>query len=1071
MSKIEIFKASAGSGKTYNLAYQYIRLILQDPYNKYESCLAVTFTNDATREMKRRIIEELTKLSKGEPSSYLAKLEEELETDTRTIRYRSKVALQNILHDYSRFSVKTIDSFIQKILRAFILDLGILENYNIELNTEKVINEVSLDVFRRIHKDKDLRRWLSELSIYKIRQGKSWNFKRDLTVLCKEILKESAWNNTSFKGNDQKALMKVVKTEKKRINSSIQDIAKLALSIISEKLGEEPLLGQKFKYIHNYVKRCAHGQTSIDYKMNISVQKALDGFENWHSKTANDQIKVALSLVYEEVLDCLENIRLILSTDYRLLVSLEEIQKNLYAFAIMHELNDALKHYRVKENILLISDTHQLLNQVIGGREEASVYEWAGNTYKHLLIDEFQDTSRLQWSNFKPLIINSLADNCYNMIVGDVKQSVYRWRGGDWHLLLKEVDETLGHFNVQHTSLNNNFRSTREIVDFNNHLFSLLPQFYQSHVNLEYNQLEPSLKEYISQQGFDKIFIDAYSGVEQVLPETEGGEVGIDFIHLDSKRDRNEKNDKVQAKLYKCIESLISEGYKADQITVLVRTNSEARDIVNMILSYDGGVSALSKDALLISNSKIVQLIINILEYVNNRDPVYLMSIHQLLNSIFSDKYVLNPEPYLSKDYINIEKDLKLDSIFEIGDVSVYELVEYIIALYGLSEIQSEIIYLQYFQEAILEYTQQKNLGLSDVLIWWSEEGHRFSVSLMSEMEAIQVSTIHKAKGLAYDIVIIPYCDWYLDDKKGDNILWCSVEDEPFKSRFNLPMYYNSRLKESLFYKEAYKESIYAVMDAINVFYVACTRARKKLFVWCFAPDEKELSKGNFSKISDLIYQCTYSNINNFQIDGFEFRKKRLIELIQTNISHKLDEVFNHSTNQNLNRIEKYPVYNWRDLYKIKNKSSIHFVSQNTSESQLAYGTMMHELLAKIKYKSDVDRIIEEFSESQTSWIDDLGYLKKKLDEYINYPPVSEWFDTKWDVLNERSIIEENNIYILDRVLMNKEETIVIDFKFGDFKEKHIRQVEKYKRLLISMGYPKTKGYLYYPDEKVVKII
>ena len=378
---------------------------------------------------------------------------------------------------------------------------------------------------------------------------------------------------------------------------------------------------------------------------------------------------------------------------------------------------------------------------------------------------------------------------------------------------------------------------------------------------------------------------------------------------------------------------------------------------------------------------------------------------------------------------------------------------------------------MQYFQEAILEYTQQKNLGLSDVLIWWSEEGHRFSVSLMSEMEAIQVSTIHKAKGLAYDIVIIPYCDWYLDDKKGDNILWCSVEGEPFNSRFNLPMYYNSRLKESLFYKEAYKESIYAVMDAINVFYVACTRARKKLFVWCFAPDEKELSKGNFSKISDLIYQCTYSNINNFQIDGFELRKKRLIELIQTNISHELDEVFNHSTNQDLNRIEKYPVYNWRELYKIKNKSSIHFVSQNTSESQLAYGTMMHELLAKIKYKSDVDRIIEEFSESQTSWIDDLGYLKKKLDEYINYPPVSEWFDTKWDVLNERSIIEENNIYILDRVLMNKEETIVIDFKFGDFKEKHIRQVEKYKRLLISMGYPKTKGYLYYPDEKVVKII
>ena len=473
LSFLEIYKASAGSGKTHQLAHQYLKLSLKNPDN-YDRILAVTFTNDATSEMKERIVSELKLLAKGEPSNHTESLLKELDFDQDKLKKRAHNVLINILHNYSKFSINTIDSFVQKIIRTFILDLGVFENYSIELNTPKVISEISYKLYKRLEKDKRLRNWLIQFSLYKISEGKSWIFEDEVMLLCKEVIHEKPFDIKTLYSGKEKDDIDLFKKElvsiKKTFENKITYESNKALEHIHLKLGDSPKLSQNFGYLYSYLKKCSSlkSPTELDYKRTKTVIKCISSFENWHKKNETDEIKNKILIIYNQVLQSLIKIVELVDKSYLNYLTAVELIRNFYAFAIIDILKDELSKYRDSENVLLISDTHQLLNEVIKENHAPFIYERAGLMYDYFLIDEFQDTSRLQWSNFKPLIENSLSEGNYNMIVGDVKQSVYRWRGGDWNLLLNEVGQGLSGFRIEKLSLYDNFRSKKEIIDFNN---------------------------------------------------------------------------------------------------------------------------------------------------------------------------------------------------------------------------------------------------------------------------------------------------------------------------------------------------------------------------------------------------------------------------------------------------------------------------------------------------------------------------------------------------------------------------------------------------------------------------
>lgn len=1090
-NKLTIYKASAGSGKTHTLTEEFLKLAIKYPEN-FKHILAVTFTNKAAEEMKVRILEALNELVKhGNKAGFYSVFQKSFPDYSEIdLLKRARIVRDNILHNYSFFSINTIDSFVQKVIRAFTFEIGVQSGYRIELDTEKVVDELTELLSQATDENEYLKNWLINFAHHKIDDGKSWDFRGEIKDLAKEIFKEqfqALEPENSDEEKDEFVKISSYYTDLQKIKSAFTGKLKIysqkAKGILIKHNALEQNLGGNFKIIRNYLLKGIIENQDDKLLPNKTVNNAIDTVEKWYAKSASTNVKNTVTSLYHELNPILKDILNLLDNDLAEYISANNILSNFHAFGILTSLADLLPEYRQDNNLLLISDTTRILKELVAGNDAPFIYEKIGNKYRHLLIDEFQDTSGFQWENFKPLIKNSLSENNANLIVGDIKQSIYRWRGGDWRLLLKGVEQDIGKYYIEDKNLDTNWRSKKNIVDFNNYIFKNAAQVCQNIFNLKLSSLsEDDLIDFGKE--LSDIILNSYKDTYQKLPkraDKNGGSVRIEFIEQES-RSKNQYKEKVLELLPQRIEQLILERkFNAGDIAVLVRTNKQGKEVAEILLDYMSSPEAevqypiISSESLFLSNSYAVRILINALYFVNNQnDKLHLTAlaseiIRYLNNTTTTHKHFeqnnIEHSEIIPKAFFNELENLKKNNLFQI--------CEQLIEIFGLKTIKDQNAYIQTFQEVVKEFTGNDSVDMEQFLKWWEERGKNKSVLLSDQDSSLKIMTIHKSKGLAFGVVILPFFDWGLEKSAlSRTIIWTHPQKPPFNKFKVVPLVYRNALSISTFKKEYYEETLYTLMDALNMMYVAFTRPKEELIV--YAPFNSKLKETK--NVADLLQLLLSDKMfvtdekGYIPVPDFFNVNENILEISS---ELKTYDKKNETKPENSFELEEYPVSDWTKKLNILHHAEDFFIqSIKYIEDKVNYGSLMHEIFARIKTPKDIDFVLNEQYYDGKINSKELDNLRIKIKSIIEDEKVADWFSDKWKVKNEDAILDEDgSLKIPDRVLIGKDKTIVIDFKFGQARPEHHEQVGKYMYLLQKMNYPHIEGYLYYAEtRKVVKV-
>ena len=996
----------------------------------------------------------------------------------------------NILHNYSFFSINTIDSFVQKVIRAFTYEIGVQSGYRIELDTEKVVDELTELLSDETNTNTFLRNWLIRFAHYKIDEGKNWDFRAEIKELAKEIFKEQFQalepeNKMTEKDNEFVRIQdyyRELQIIKQNFKTKLEHIAKQSREILIQHDALNADLRNNFKVIRNFLLKKILEKIDDKTLSGKTVNAALDNLEKWYPKSASQADKnkiselfVLLNPLLKEAINHIQNNR----AEY---FSADNILSNFHAFGILTTLADLLPEYRQENNLLLISDTNRILKELVSGNDAPFIYEKIGNKYQNLLIDEFQDTSGFQWENFKPLIINSLSENNTNLIVGDIKQSIYRWRGGNWRLLLKGVENDIGTDYINKETLDTNWRSRKNIVDFNNYIFKNAAQACQNIFNAKLSELdENDLIDFGKE--LSGIILNSYQDTYQKLPDNsnkKGGRVHLSFIEKE-KKTKEEIKEAIFEKLPQTVEDLILEKkYNPGDIAILVRTNRQGKDVAENLLHFMSSdqartqYSIISSEALFLGNSYALRILINALYFINNEDD----NLH--LSALASEivKYLENKKPehrhFIYKKQYEFIPQRFFDEIEHLKKSNLYEICEKLIDIFGLKTIKDQNPYLQTFQEAVKDYTTNETADLTHFLQWWEERGKTNSVLLSDQDSSVKIMTIHKSKGLAFGVVILPFFDWELG-KSGfsKTILWTHPEKAPFNRFKVIPLVYSKTLSMSTFKRQYYEETLYSFMDALNMMYVAFTRPKDELIV--FAPYNNKLAEPK--NVAELM-QLLLTDKTNIHDDAKYvaipeyFNDEEKVLNLSTDAKIKAIKSDKEADNQNF-ELDEYPVTDWTKKLNILHHAEDFFIqSIKYIEDKVNYGNLMHEIFARIRTPQDIDYVLNEQYYQGKINSKELDDIRLKITDMIAKPQVADWFSDKWKVKNEDAILDtDGSIKIPDRVLIGKNETLVIDFKFGEPYPEHHEQVGKYMQLLQKMNYPAVKAYLYYAEkDKVVQV-
>lgn len=1056
-----VYKASAGSGKTHRLTAEYLRLLFSAPF-AYRHILAVTFTNKATDEMKSRIISELANLAMGNNSDYVALLSEEYGLNEQQVRKEARDILVRILHDYSSFSVSTIDKFFQQTMRAFTREIGLGGGYNVELDTDKVLGEAIDSMLYDLERsdNKLLLDWLIRFSEEKVENGETWNIRNDIHSLSKEIFKESykAYSNQVQSDISDKDLMTDYKEMLFAIihtfENTSQQIGEKALNVMSRYgLNPEDFKGGSRSPFFSFLKWANGG---MDEPTN-TFRTMADEVSNWYTAKSGAEIKSKIEDAYPELNSCVCDI-IGHYDNSRTYQTAYEINRYFFTLGILGDVDKKIREYAAENNIMLISDTTELLNRIIEGNESPFIYEKVGLRINNYMIDEFQDTSGMQWQNFLPLVRDSLGAGNRNFIVGDVKQSIYRWRNSDWKLLDEQLDKDFVNEGVSHETLDTNWRSSYNVVAFNNSVFSIGANLLQETCNKPLLDTEDKrLLPFFSR--ITKAYNELYQHVPEKHKENEG-HVKVEFIDTDE----HVWQEYVLEQLPKQIEELQDRGYRLKDIAILVRTKKEGADVANRLLEYKSNnveskyhYDIISDEALFVGNSKSIKLIIALLKYLHNPLDSSLKAL--AVYEYFKYNNQLSAEDALQK-YFSAKDDLPeqiIDMLNRIRELPLYEMTEEIFELFRDAMEDNEQIYIQSFLDMVLDFTIRNSSDLDAFLKWWDEAGVSKTIFTPDGQDAIRIMTIHKSKGLGFNVVLLPFCNWEIDHKL-TTILWCHPQIEPFSRLHLVPVKYSQKLKNTIFDYEYFDERLHAFIDNVNVLYVAFTRAKNELIV--FAPKPK---KDEVSNISSLLWTCVNTSTDS---------------LTDSRTYLDLSKSMNEKTNtfeigvgyQALRSVEKSPIeeINIDGLPSLAYDERVRLLLKNkyyfTNSGQRDYGTLMHEIVSKVQTSGDIESAVEEYHISGDITTEQKIEVIDLLHAYLTDPLVASWYSGNYRVLNEVSILQPKGVFSRpDRVMIKDDEVVVIDYKFGEKEDKkYIRQVKYYVDQIRKMGYEKVKGYICY---------
>ena len=1038
-SNFQVYNASAGSGKTFTLVKEYLKVVLQSEDRfVFQKILAITFTNKAASEMKERVLDNLQLFSEGEENDLFFEILKETTLDKSTIQTRSNLILEAILQNYSAFAITTIDSFTHKIIKSFAFDLGLNLNFEVELDSDTLLS-LAVDVLvSKIGVENDITNTLIEYSLDKTKEDKSWDISRDLNEFAKILLNDD--DAKHFKKlnaktiSDFTSLKKKLNAHQKELEKRFAEISDEGLAIIDDK----NLKHNDFYY--SLIPKHFLSLKTIDKAKFFDASKLKLRIEEnvFYAKSKSDEIKTSIEEILPEILQLYNESEQL----YQQLILNKLALKSIIPLAVLTKINSELSTIKEENNIRLISEFNQLISNNIKEEPAPFIYERIGQKFMYYFIDEMQDTSILQWQNLVPLIENALAQEKSNLLlVGDGKQAIYRWRGGKAEQFIKlgseeQQEQKSNPFQVykEVKGLETNFRSYSEIIEFNNSFFQYVSGYFQ---NPMYQQL----------------FVD---GNKQNCTNKKGGYVSIDF--LDKLDDKEENDVKYAKKVHEIIVNLDSNFSRKD-VCVLVRRKKEGVAVANYL--SEKGIEIISSETLLIQNSKKVKFIVDLLQVIQHpKDQetwlniVYFLHIHLHIETD-KHKFIASFDIKNGANFFQLIAQYNIH--FDIDNFSklpFYEKIEEIIRAFYLAE--KSDAYIQFFLDVVFEQ-QKKGTGIQQFLDFWNHKKDKLSIVAPEAENAIQIMTIHKSKGLEFPIVIFPYnIEIY---RQINPKTWLTeLPSEQFESFDELLVNSTSTIK----YIGEKGEEIYEnqreelELDNFNLLYVALTRSIEQLYI---ITEKSVNAKGdvntNFTSGVLINYLKETGNWSEDKLN-YTFGEKNKVSSSRKSISQAIIQ-------------EEFISNSWRqhNIYMVANSSKLWETEQGKA---IEYGNLIHEMLSNVKTNQDVDKVIHLYYQRGIINSEESKKIKKLLFEVVNHPKLKSYFSEDVIIYNEREIVsKENHIIIPDRLVFNSEnEAIIIDYKTGKPSKDYQQQLISYEDVLKSMQLKVIKKILIYINEEIL---
>ena len=1058
---LTVYKASAGSGKTFTLATEYIRLLVENP-QCYRNILAVTFTNKATEEMKMRILSQLYGIWKQLPESdkYLQNIQEKTGLAPNVISERAGLALNNLTHNYNYFRVETIDTFFQSVLRNMARELDLTTNLRIGLNDYQV-EELAVDqLIEDLTTTDVMLQWILKYIMENISDDKSWNVIAQIKKFGQNIFKdyykevsitlEQKMGEAGFFENYTtclRDLRKAAEEYMKEIGESFFD------TLEGEGLNVDDL-SSKQRGIASFFNKLRKG-TFDPSIITTTVANHLENIEKWCPKT-NPRRDAVLQVVESSLIQILKCAVEAQEKQWKIFQSSNLTLRHLNQLRLLSSIEKKVREINETENRFLLSDTQQLLHSLIDGSDSPFIFEKIGTQLQHVMIDEFQDTSTIQWQNFKVLLAETMShEDGSNLIVGDVKQSIYRWRSGDWRLL-NGIENQFNSMLMEIKSLSTNYRSTRNVIDFNN-------TFFRHAAKVEYQTLEEL--ECDEREQLEK----AYADVEQKVPDDkkDEGRVTIELLP------NNEYQESVLEHTVEYVRELIDAGVSQKDIAILVRYNNHIPLIAQYFLEILPEVSIVSDEAFRLEASSAVCLMIQALHLLLHPDDqltktaivkTWLCTVQ--CKELTDDQFMIagnNLDEYLPEAYIG--------HFDELLTLPLYELAEKIYSIFQLHLLEGQGAYLCAFYDHLANYVNENTTDIQSFLTEWEENLSKKTIQ-SDETNGIRLISIHKSKGLEFDHVIIPYCDWTLE-KYSDNIIWCKPNEAPFNDLPIVPIDYSPKMMGSIYEKEYLHEHLQNTVDNLNLLYVAFTRAAKSLYVV-----GKRGAKNSRSALIELCLPLVAESMPEAQLEGMENNEAAIVfeygtcQTSQPELPSQNNE--KESSNPFLQKSEAISVsirtYDSKVNFRQSNRSR-DFIEGEDIDQQRRYiqaGSILHEIFSTIQTEKDIPEALQRLQFEGILYDEEMtaeritSMLRKRLSD----PRVASWFSPRWTLFNECTIlsVEDGEVHEHrpDRVMTDGNEWIVVDFKFGHPDPEYHTQVRRYMDLLLSMGHQNIKGYLWY---------
>ncbi|HBI81407.1 MAG TPA: hypothetical protein DDY04_05590 [Bacteroidales bacterium] len=1066
MSELLIYKASAGSGKTYRLVAEYLKLLIEKP-QAYREILAVTFTNKATAEMKGRIIEKLYRLKNGYETDMLQTLKDETSRDEQFIKKQAESALSYILHDYSMFSISTIDSFVQRIIQNLLWELGQHGNNELVLDEMPYLEKAVDDFLDDITNHPELFEHVKKLIEGKLNEGKSPNIQKDLVSLGNMLFKEryKLLNTSERQVMHEKSTLDTLRVEVSRLVSEISKETKKRARTVLDIIVNSGINGINSTNYKTFFKSTGGVLKSIitlselnqytPIKLDDRDHQATTDITPWLTKK---NIKELKGFVEQQLMPAYVDLYQYLIKNYRIYNTAIAINENLSTLYILNDLYLKLREKLSDEGVMLLSDSSSLLKEFVLQSDTPFIYEKIGTRYTSYMLDEFQDTSQLQWRNFEPLISDSLGSNGLSMVVGDVKQSIYRWRNSDWRIM--SSIESNSQFSPRVKQLTTNHRSASTIVEFNNRFFAKMVEIDEPEISNSQNESGVNLK---------KLYSDINQQISKKQPT---GYVEVAFIPPKT----DESDDTFNNHIKNLLIDLKNRGYRAGDIAFLVRKNEQGRYLAELLLRLKSSESQLtdfieivSQDALTLNASAAVRFCIAALKIaLNPSDTLATAQFSKELADIKAKNQLV--------DWTNVFLSDNSETIKWLSSIRFYPLgymVEAIMEKYlpelkfkNISinddesvntSIKSHLPYLTMLHEQAINFSYRGTSSLSKFIEWYEQHGKNEKLVMAQTNNAINILTIHKSKGLEFPVIIFPFADLQNQQKPRGDIIWCKLPDtipnDILRQYPIFPIKQKESLTHTYFDTDYTTEMLLKKIDDINLQYVAFTRAKDELYLIVLSNPDITSNSSDQTK-----------NFANFLPNDSTFSPAKETTEQKTVYAYGIKENSHNNIiqdkNEEVSTVTHYPIYAMKGTIAKQLKAD---EASLETQSDIQHGIAMHAMLSKIITIDDLDKALD--------WAIQNGYITYEqrqntldnLKSTLTNEPYLSWFSNNWEVKNETSIVNtDGTIYRPDRVLTNNNQAIIIDFKFGKPSPKHENQIKQYVVLLQNMGFENVKGYLWY---------